>query len=323
VSGPLFANALVSGLLLAGFYAAVSVGISISFGMLDVVNIAHPGFIILGSYAASIANSSIGADPIVTAVALSPAFFTLGLLLYRLYHASFERRGREPLRGLAFFFGILFVTEVALILAFGGGLTWYAAGGVGLEARVDTADVSVRSVDAIVRVRFPLPPPLPSLSTDVNIPATADLQRLRPVSLNLAARTPGNVKVRVSGGVSYLPSLRFSVRSDIRAAGPLVANLPLAHLLVRAEAQPGGEGESRLGFNAGAGVAWPLSGRLSLEVDARYFRFRRQTLAWTADPGVPLTPVEQQLMRELLVALAPVSFNPEFFQATGGLSLRF
>ncbi len=208
-------------------------------------------------------------------------------------------------------------------LAFGGGLTWYAAGGVGLEARVDTADVSVRSVDAIVRVRFPLPPPLPSLSTDVNIPAAADLQRLRPVSLNLAARTPGNVKVRVSGGVSYLPSLRFSVRSDIRAAGPLVANLPLAHLLVRAEAQPGGEGESRLGFNAGAGVAWPLSGRLSLEVDARYFRFRRQTLAWTADPGVPLTPIEQQLTRELLVTLAPVSFNPEFFQATGGVSLRF
>lgn len=119
MSGPLFANALVSGLLLAGFYAAVSVGISISFGMLDVVNIAHPAFIILGSYAASIANASIGADPIVSAVALSPAFFALGLMLYRLYHASFERRGREPLRGLAFFFGILFVTEVALILAFG------------------------------------------------------------------------------------------------------------------------------------------------------------------------------------------------------------
>ena len=208
-------------------------------------------------------------------------------------------------------------------LALGGGITWYAAGGLGLEARVDTADVSVRSVDAIVRVRLPLPPPLPSLSTDVTVPATADLQRLRPMSLNLAARTSGNVKVHVSGGVSYLPSLRFSVRSDIQAAGPLLANLPLAHLVVRAEAQPGGQGEGRLGFNAGTGFAWPLSGRLALEVDARYFRFRRQTLAWTADPGVPLTPVEQQLMRELLVTLAPVSFNPEFFQATGGLSLRF
>ena len=135
MSGSLFANALVSGLLLAGFYAAVSVGISISFGMLDVVNIAHPGFIILGSYAASIANASIGADPIVTAVALSPAFFALGLMLYRLYHASFERRGREPLRGLAFFFGILFVTEVALILAFG----------------VDYRSVSTRYIDTTWR----------------------------------------------------------------------------------------------------------------------------------------------------------------------------
>lgn len=208
-------------------------------------------------------------------------------------------------------------------LALGGGLTWYAAGGVGLEARIDTADVSVRSVDAVVRLRLPLPPPLPSLSTDVTIPATADLQRLRPMSLNVAARTSGNVKLHVSGGVSYLPSLRFSVRSDIQTTGPLLANLPVAHLVVRAEAQPGRQGEGRLGFNAGAGFAWPLSGRLSLEVDARYFRFRPQTLAWTADPGVPLTPVEQQLMRELLVTLAPVSFNPEFFQATGGLSLRF
>jgi branched-chain amino acid transport system permease protein len=115
----LVANALVSGLLLAGFYAAVSVGIAISFGMLDVVNIAHPAFVLLGSYAASWANARFGVDPIVCAVLLSPAFFALGLAIYRLYHASFERRGRERLRGLAFFFGVLFVTEVALILAFG------------------------------------------------------------------------------------------------------------------------------------------------------------------------------------------------------------
>jgi branched-chain amino acid transport system permease protein len=115
----LAANALVSGLLLAGFYAAVSVGISISFGMLDVVNIAHPAFILLGSYLAWFAGSWLGLDPIVTAVLASPAFFALGLALYQAYWASFERRGRERLRGLAFFFGILFVTEVALILAFG------------------------------------------------------------------------------------------------------------------------------------------------------------------------------------------------------------
>ena len=64
----LLGNALVSGLLLGGFYAAVTVGVSISFGMLDIVNIAHPAFIILGSYIAFIANSTLGLDPIVASI---------------------------------------------------------------------------------------------------------------------------------------------------------------------------------------------------------------------------------------------------------------
>jgi branched-chain amino acid transport system permease protein len=115
----LLVNAIVAGLLLGGFFAAVSVGISISFGMLDVVNIAHPAFIILGSYIAYIVNERMGFDPIAAAVVLSPLFFALGLLLYRAYYLFFEKRGQESLRGLAFFFGILFITEVALILVFG------------------------------------------------------------------------------------------------------------------------------------------------------------------------------------------------------------
>jgi branched-chain amino acid transport system permease protein len=112
-------NAIIAGLLLGGFYAAVSVGISISFGMLDVVNIAHPAFIILGSYIAYIVNDRIGLDPIAVSVVLSPLFFALGMLLYRIYYLCFEKRGQESLRGLAFFFGILFITEVALVLIFG------------------------------------------------------------------------------------------------------------------------------------------------------------------------------------------------------------
>ena len=118
-STALLLNAIVAGLLLGGFYAAVSVGISISFGMLDVVNIAHPGFIILGAYVAYIVNSVFGVDPIVAALALSPLFFLLGMALYRVYYLCFEKRGQESLRGLAFFFGILFITEVVLILVFG------------------------------------------------------------------------------------------------------------------------------------------------------------------------------------------------------------
>ena len=145
VSWALLANAIIAGLLLGGFYAAMSVGISISFGMLDVVNIAHPGFIILGSYIAYIVNDRFGFDPIVVSLAVSPLFFLLGAALYRVYYYSFERRGQESLRGLAFFFGILFITEVALVLIFGvdyrmvssryGDVTW-RAGEVGFPMRL-------------------------------------------------------------------------------------------------------------------------------------------------------------------------------------------
>ena len=112
-------NAIIAGLLLGGFYAAVSVGISISFGMLDVVNIAHPAFIILGSYIAYIVHERLGVDPIAVSLVLSPLFFALGMVIYRVYYLCFERRGQESLRGLAFFFGILFITEVVLLLVFG------------------------------------------------------------------------------------------------------------------------------------------------------------------------------------------------------------
>ena len=115
----LLLNAILSGLLLGGFYAVVTVGVSISFGMLDIVNIAHPAFIMLGSYVAFLLNSMYGLDPILASLIMLPAFFLLGALVYQVYYVAFERRGQESLRGLAFFFGLLFISEVGLILAFG------------------------------------------------------------------------------------------------------------------------------------------------------------------------------------------------------------
>ena len=112
----LLINAIIAGVLLGGFYVAVTVGISISFGMLDIVNIAHPAFIILGSYLAYIVNSRFGLDPILVGILMLPVFYALGAGVYQVYYLSFEKRGQEALRGLAFFFGILFITEVGLIL---------------------------------------------------------------------------------------------------------------------------------------------------------------------------------------------------------------
>src|SRR5690348_102952 len=113
ISLELLVNAIVAGILLGGFYAAVTVGITISFGMLDIANIAQPAFILLGSYAAYIVNSSLGLDPILTGLVMTPVFFLIGMATYRLYYYSFERRGEQSIQGLAFFFGLLFVGEVS------------------------------------------------------------------------------------------------------------------------------------------------------------------------------------------------------------------
>jgi branched-chain amino acid transport system permease protein len=144
LSFDLLGNALMSGLLLGGFYAAVTIGVSISFGMLDIVNIAHPAFIILGSYTAYTANSSLGLDPIVSSVVLAPAFYLLGVAIYHVYDVSFERRGDASIRGLAFFFGILFITEVALILIFGVDYRLVDAPYVGQSLHVGGIDLPLR-----------------------------------------------------------------------------------------------------------------------------------------------------------------------------------
>jgi branched-chain amino acid transport system permease protein len=144
ISLDLLLNAIVAGLLLGGFYAAVTAGVSISFGMLDIVNIAHPAFIILGSYVAYFMSSKLGLDPIVASVIMLPVFFALGAAVYQVYYVSFERRGREALSGLAFFFGLLFVTEVTLILVFGVDYRYVEAAYIGPSIHIGYVDLPLR-----------------------------------------------------------------------------------------------------------------------------------------------------------------------------------
>src|SRR5206468_11924269 len=140
----LLINAIIAGLLLGGFYAAVTVGVSISFGILDIVNIAHPAFIILGSYIAYIVNTQFGLDPIVTSIIALPAFYGLGAAIYQVYYLSFEKRGQDSLRGLAFFFGILFIIEVALVLEFGVDYRYVQAGYIEQGWHVGLVDLPLR-----------------------------------------------------------------------------------------------------------------------------------------------------------------------------------
>lgn len=118
-SWELLGEAVIFGLLVGCFYAAVSVGLSVSLGLLDVPQVAHPAFLVVGAYGASLL-ALHGWDPLLAGVALAPLFFVAGILVYRFYYETFEKRGEDAgVRGLAFFFGVAFIVEVLLILAFG------------------------------------------------------------------------------------------------------------------------------------------------------------------------------------------------------------
>jgi branched-chain amino acid transport system permease protein len=116
----LLLQSVITGVLLGCFYAAVSIGLSVSFGLLDVPQVAHPAFLVMASYAVFFLNDGYDIDPLLAGLLVTPLLFVFGLLAYRLYYETFERRGSDAaVRGIAFFFGVAFIIEVLLILHFG------------------------------------------------------------------------------------------------------------------------------------------------------------------------------------------------------------
>ena len=145
----LLLEAILGGLLLGCFYAAVSMGLSVAFGLLDVPHIAHPAFVILGAYGAYVLAQQ-GFDPLLAGALLTPLFFLGGLAVYRFYHAVFERRGTDAgLRGLAFFFGVAFIVEVALILIFGVDQRMVEAAYIGKSIAFGEVRVPLRMLVAV------------------------------------------------------------------------------------------------------------------------------------------------------------------------------
>jgi branched-chain amino acid transport system permease protein len=122
----------------------VSLGISLVFGLLDIANIAQPAFLILGSYSAYVLNSTFGLDPILAGVLVTPLFYLLGAAVYRVYYSSFERRGEESLRGLVFFFGLLFIIEVSLSLKYGVDYRLVDAAYIGKSIELGSVGIAYR-----------------------------------------------------------------------------------------------------------------------------------------------------------------------------------
>src|SRR5688572_18207222 len=142
----LLLEAVLFGILLGCFYAAVSMGLSISFGLLDVPHVAHPAIMVFGSYCTYIL-TRYGLDPIVAGVVLMPPFFLLGMAVYRFYYEAFEKRGTEAgVRGIAFFFGVALIIEVGLIVVFGVDQRMVEASYIGSSLRFGEVRIPQRTL---------------------------------------------------------------------------------------------------------------------------------------------------------------------------------
>jgi branched-chain amino acid transport system permease protein len=140
----LLIGAVVFGVLVGSFYAAISIGLSIAFGLLDVPHIAHAAFLVLGAYFTYML-SSHGWDPLLAGLAIAPLFFLFGVLVYRIYHRTFEKRASDAgVRGIAFFFGIAFLIQVGLNLAFGLDQRMVEARYIGASLELDSLAIPWR-----------------------------------------------------------------------------------------------------------------------------------------------------------------------------------
>ncbi|HYH33190.1 MAG TPA: branched-chain amino acid ABC transporter permease [Pseudonocardia sp.] len=93
MSGSLLFQSLVLGVLLGGLYALLAAGLTLYFGVMRVVMIAHAAFLVLAAYLAWDVHERFGVDPLLSMVVTVPLFFVLGvgfqrLLISRLRPAS-------------------------------------------------------------------------------------------------------------------------------------------------------------------------------------------------------------------------------------------
>ena len=196
----LLINALLIGILLGGFYAALSIGLSISFGLLDIVNIAHPAFIILGAFVAFIFNSQFGFDPILVSIVFAPVFFLIGTLIYKVYYRSFEKTGAEALRGLAFFFGVMFIIEVLLIMSFGVDFQMVQADYIDFKATIGSLDIPFRMLVPFL-IAMVMTLGLQYFSSKTFFGKAMQAVAQDPLALRLMAIDPARIK-RIAFGIS-------------------------------------------------------------------------------------------------------------------------
>jgi branched-chain amino acid transport system permease protein len=146
----IFLHSALTGALVGGLYALMAIGLSLTWGMLRVINLAHFGMILLSGYLTYTLTTSAGFDPLLTIVVTVPTMFAIGASL----QWGFQRFGVSELNSLLVSFGLLIIS-IQLISN-----VWSA------DFRRMTADVNPYATGALTI--GPLVFPIPTLVASVS-----------------------------------------------------------------------------------------------------------------------------------------------------------
>jgi len=103
----LLAQGIASGVLIGGLYALMALGLSLSWGALKIINLAHFSFILLSAYLVYQLTVSYEVDPLLTTIIVVPLFFVVGALMQVLFHLA----NVDEFKSLIVSFGIFIILQ--------------------------------------------------------------------------------------------------------------------------------------------------------------------------------------------------------------------
>jgi branched-chain amino acid transport system permease protein len=143
-------NAVIQGILLGGLYALFACGLSLLFGVMRIINLAHGDLALLGTFMVFVVTDHLGWSPFAALILVLPGAAAFGWLLQRL---MFDRamRGGE-LAPLLATFGLSIVIGNLLLEIFSADTHGLSAGAVETSAWRISADLSIGALPALIFV---------------------------------------------------------------------------------------------------------------------------------------------------------------------------
>src|SRR6476660_3719417 len=122
------AQAVINGLLIGGIYAMVSIGATLIFGVVKIVNFAPGEFVMIGMYISFFLATQLGVDPIVSLVVSMPVLFVIGVLIQHFLIRRVLGLNDLPQIFLTFALSLLLVNLALLLLTATSPTvhTWYS-----------------------------------------------------------------------------------------------------------------------------------------------------------------------------------------------------